>query len=70
VVWLLPDTSLLASGLNFDEATQLAGHIYELIMLGLSMNDGDEERGDDDDLPPLEEVDGAAGEASNMEEVA
>jgi len=31
--------------------------------------DDDDEGADDDDLPPLEEVDGAADEASKMEEV-
>merc|ERR1711972_1032330 len=45
-----------------DEPTQFAGRIHRMIKLGLSI-------GDDDDLPPLEEVDGAADEASKMEEV-
>merc|ERR1712154_450331 len=40
-----------------------------MIKLGLSIDDDDEGLGDDDDLPPLEEVDGAADEASKMEEV-
>merc|ERR1712224_337978 len=40
------------------------------IKLGLSIDDDDEGLGDDDDLPPLEEVEGAADEASKMEEVA
>jgi len=31
--------------------------------------DDDDEGADDDDLPPLEEVDGAADEASKTEEV-
>merc|ERR1711953_214169 len=53
LIWLLFDTSLLTSGFN----------------LGLSIDDDDEGLGDDDDLPPLEEVDGAADEASKMEEV-
>merc|ERR1712013_728487 len=39
------------------------------IKLGLSIDDDDEGLGDDDDLPPLEEVEGAADEASKMEEV-
>ena len=37
-------------------------------MLGLSTDDDDEGLGDDD-LPLLEEVEGAADEASKMEEV-
>merc|ERR1712065_62655 len=62
LVWLLFDTSLLTSGFNLDEPTQFAGRIHRMIKLGLSIDD-------DDDLPPLEEVDGAADEASKMEEV-
>ena len=38
-----------------------------MIKLGLSIDEDDEE--DDADLPPLEEVEGAADEASKMEEV-
>ena len=53
VVWLPFDTSLLTLGFNFDEATQFAGRIYRLIKLGLSMNDDDEELGDDGDPLPL-----------------
>eukprot|EP00442_Polarella_glacialis_P040965 CAMPEP_0115100436 /NCGR_PEP_ID=MMETSP0227-20121206/32571_1 /TAXON_ID=89957 /ORGANISM="Polarella glacialis, Strain CCMP 1383" /LENGTH=40 /DNA_ID= /DNA_START= /DNA_END= /DNA_ORIENTATION= len=39
-----------------------------MIKLGLSIDDDDDALADDD-LPPLEEVEGAADEASKMEEV-
>jgi len=56
----------LTSGFNLDEPTQFAGRIHRMIKLGLSIDEDDE---DDEELPPLEEVEGAADEATKMEEV-
>ncbi|CAD7976563.1 unnamed protein product [Amoebophrya sp. A25] len=67
LIWLLFDTSLMTSGFNLDEPTQFAGRIHRMIKLGLSLDDDDED--DAEDLPPLEEVEGADAEASKMEEV-
>jgi len=68
LVWLLFDTSLLTSGFGLEEPTQFAGRIHRMIKLGLSIDEGDDVDVDDD-LPPLEEVEGAADEVSKMEEV-
>lgn len=67
LIWLLFDTALQTSGFSLDDPTQFAARIHRMIKLGLSIDDDDE--GHDDDLPPLEEVEGAAEETCKMEEV-
>eukprot|EP01112_Ceratiomyxa_fruticulosa_P007203 TRINITY_DN1857_c0_g2_i1.p1 TRINITY_DN1857_c0_g2~~TRINITY_DN1857_c0_g2_i1.p1 ORF type:complete len:705 (-),score=196.57 TRINITY_DN1857_c0_g2_i1:178-2292(-) len=71
LIWLLFETSLLASGFSLDEPASFAGRIHRMIKLGLSIDDVEPEASGsgsssdvNDDLPPLE------GDASSkMEEV-
>ena len=64
---LLFDTSLRRSGCNLNEPTQFVRRIHGIIKIDLSVDDGDEGLGDDDHLPLLEDVEGAADEAAKME---
>lgn len=65
LVWLLFETSLLTSGFSLDESNTFANRIHRMIKLGLSIFEDDKQ--EDDDLPPLQESDAPAD--NKMEEV-
>ncbi len=69
LVWLLFGILLLTSVFNLDEPTHSAGRIHRMVELGPPNDDDDEGLGDDNDLPPLAEVEGAADEELKMDEV-
>ena len=66
VIWMLYDTSLLASGFSLDEPTTFANRIHRLIKLGLSIDEADE---DEEDMPTLEATTGSDPVDSTMEDV-
>ena len=67
LVWLMYETSILTSGFALDEPQNFAQRIHRMIKLGLSIQDDD--KAEDDDLPPLDDAAAEEVDASAMEEV-
>merc|ERR1719310_2238726 len=67
LVWLLYETSLLTSGFSLDDASVFSNRIHRMIKLGLSIFE--EDKAEDDDLPPLDEGAPTTEGANRMEDV-
>ena len=61
LIWLLFDTSLLASGFSLDEPSTFANRIYRMIKLGLSIDDDKME----EELPELDKATTASNSSEN-----
>jgi len=66
LVWLLYETALLTSGFSLDEPSQFAGRIHRMIKLGLSLDD---DKVDEESIPPLVTETKESSGQSKMEEV-
>jgi molecular chaperone HtpG len=67
LVWLMYETAVLTSGFSLDEPQNFAGRIHRMIKLGLSIFD--EDKVDDDDMPPLDDSAAESLDTNKMEEV-